>query len=300
MARGHLPYDAGARRPGDRLQPGLKWVRLPPASLSSKRLVPSGPRRACPVSGRSAGRVPCRESEPGRDQFVVAQLVEHQADTLGVTGSTPVHNTPRSADEPTAPRRPQGRLDQLCPRGTGGRIGRPSPGSRASPRTRRPDGGDANGRPEARGFRRPSPTAKGRRRGRMSRGFGPTPAPSEAARTRRPGRLKRGSAPRRVTAGRPVPRRHFLIPRSPFIIRHHHARPMRQARRASSEGREVSPCSSSSGTRSAASRWASTSATASSAGCSAPARTGSSTRSARSPSRSSPGARRSSSTRSST
>jgi hypothetical protein len=27
-------HDAGARRPGDRLQPGLKWVRLPPASLS--------------------------------------------------------------------------------------------------------------------------------------------------------------------------------------------------------------------------------------------------------------------------
>jgi hypothetical protein len=28
--------DAGARRPGDRLQTGLKWVRLPPASLAAK------------------------------------------------------------------------------------------------------------------------------------------------------------------------------------------------------------------------------------------------------------------------
>ena len=35
------------------------------------------PRRArgafCPIFGRSAGRVPCRDSEPGRGQVVVAQ-----------------------------------------------------------------------------------------------------------------------------------------------------------------------------------------------------------------------------------
>ena len=90
--------------------PMSMWVRLPPAHLaarpvgdappdfSGKRLVPSGPRRACPVSGRSARRVPCRDSEPGRDRVVVAQRVEHQADNLGVTGSTPVHNTPQPAN----------------------------------------------------------------------------------------------------------------------------------------------------------------------------------------------------------
>ena len=64
-----------------------RWVRLPPASFvarpvwdvppdfSGKRLVPSGRRRACLVSGRSAGRVPCRDSEPGRDQVVVARVL---------------------------------------------------------------------------------------------------------------------------------------------------------------------------------------------------------------------------------
>lgn len=31
--RDERPHDAGARRHGDRLQSGLKWVRLPPASL---------------------------------------------------------------------------------------------------------------------------------------------------------------------------------------------------------------------------------------------------------------------------
>jgi len=82
----------------------------------------------------------------------------------------------------------------ICARG--GRaagFGRPRPG-RSVLGTRRPDEGDADGRHEARGFRRPSPTARGRRRGCRSRGFGPTPAPSEAVPTRRPGRLKR--APR--------------------------------------------------------------------------------------------------------
>ena len=57
-----------------------KWVRVPlllfavrpirdaPPDFSGKRLVPSGPRRAFPVSGRSVGCVPCRDSEPGRDR----------------------------------------------------------------------------------------------------------------------------------------------------------------------------------------------------------------------------------------
>ena len=52
----------------------------------------------CPVFGRSAGRVPCRDSKPGRGQVVVAQRVEHQVFNLGVAGSIPVHNTPRSAE----------------------------------------------------------------------------------------------------------------------------------------------------------------------------------------------------------
>ena len=216
--RGHLPYDAGARRPGDRLQPGLKWVRLPPASLSSKRPVPSGPRRACPVSGRSAGRVPCRESKPGRDRVVVAQLVEHQVVTLGVTGSTPVHNTPRSVMN--RPLRDVREGDStIVPEGDG------RPDRSALVRIGASSGRD--GRAKATrtdALKHADSAALRRRRGAADAGAGrgasaPCRRPPKRPATRRPGRLKRGSAHRRVTAGRPVPRRLFLIPRSSFFIR---------------------------------------------------------------------------------
>ncbi len=62
------------------------------SGVFQERLVPSGPRCAGHVFGRLAGRVPCRDSEPGRDLIVVAQRTEHQVFNLGVTGSTPVHN----------------------------------------------------------------------------------------------------------------------------------------------------------------------------------------------------------------
>ena len=55
---------------------------------------------------------------------MVAQRVEHQAHNLGVAGSTPVHNTLRSAETDCS-----GTLktsQPLGPRGTGGRVGRPS------------------------------------------------------------------------------------------------------------------------------------------------------------------------------
>ncbi len=134
-----------------------------PFEFSGKRLVPSGPRRACPVSGRSAGRVPCRDSEPGRDQVVVAQRVEHQAHNLGVTGSIPVHNTPRSAEDRLL--RDAENVSTTGPEGNGRPRRSALVRTEASSATRRPGGRNANGRPEARGFRRPSPTARGRRRG---------------------------------------------------------------------------------------------------------------------------------------
>ncbi len=102
-----------------------KWVRLPPAFLPGKRPVPPGPRRARPVARRLVGRVPCRESKPGRGRVVVAQRKEHQVFNLAVTGSNPVHSRSRLLTDPTRsttlkPSRPLGL------KGTGCRSGQPS------------------------------------------------------------------------------------------------------------------------------------------------------------------------------
>lgn len=57
--------DAGARRPGHRLQPGFKWVRLPPASFASKRLMLFVRGRAGLATRRSAQGVPNRVPNGG-------------------------------------------------------------------------------------------------------------------------------------------------------------------------------------------------------------------------------------------
>ena len=204
QATGCKPVLVGSTPTG--VSRGEAHSNAPPPGFSGKRLVPSGPRRACPVSGRSARRVPCRESVPGRDQVVVAQRIEHQAQNLGVTGSIPVHNTPRSAEDrllwdaaSVSTRGPEGdgRPDRSALVRTG-----------ASPATRRPGGCSAKRRPEARGFRHAPPPARERRRGRTLWGFGPA-APADANQIGRPAWLKRHSASSRVIAGRPVPRRLF-------------------------------------------------------------------------------------------
>ena len=68
----------------------------------------------------------------------------------------------------------------------------------------------AYGCPEARGFRRRSPSARDAWAMLVAR-FSLERVPAEANHGRRPGRLKRGSAYRSVTAGRSVPRRHFTF-----------------------------------------------------------------------------------------
>ena len=99
-----------------------------PTGVSSKQAAgPVGPAArlprlrtvggACPVQGIGTGAGPVRGSSTGRAPG-------------WKPGSHGFESRPQHAavgDEPTAPRRPQGRLDHWCPRGTGGRIGRPRP-----------------------------------------------------------------------------------------------------------------------------------------------------------------------------
>ena len=181
-----------------------KWDRLPPAynaarplrdaplDFSGKRLVPSGPRRAlprlrtvggaCSVQGFGTGAGPSRGSSE----------VEHQAHNLGVTGSTPVHKTPRSAEDRL--HRDAENVSTTEPEGDGRPRRSALARTEASPGMRRSGGCDANGRPEARGFRRPSPSARGRRRGAypgVSASWGRLPK-----RTWPAGRVGRSGAPR--------------------------------------------------------------------------------------------------------
>jgi hypothetical protein len=115
-----------------------KWVRLPLAKYAartiggvlpgflSKRLASSGPRRvlprlrtvgrACSVQGFGTGAGPGRGSSEA----------EHQVFNLGVTGSTPVHRTRSRLKTDCSGTLKTSR--PLGPRGTGGRVGRPSSG----------------------------------------------------------------------------------------------------------------------------------------------------------------------------
>ncbi len=106
----------------------------------------------------------------GGTEVVVAQRLEHQAHNLGVTGSTPVHNTPRSAEDRLL--RDARNVSTNGPEGNG-RLRRSAlVRTEASRAARKPDECNANGRPEARGFRRPTPTAIGTQTWRKSWGFG--------------------------------------------------------------------------------------------------------------------------------
>ena len=135
----------------------------PPPRFSSKRLVPSGPRRACPVSRTVGGACSVQGFGTGAGPGRGSSEVEHQAHNLGVAGSIPVHNTPRSAEDRLL--RDAENVSTTGPEGNGRPRRSALVRTEASSATRRPGGCDANGRPEARGFRRPSPTARGRRRG---------------------------------------------------------------------------------------------------------------------------------------
>ena len=91
-----------------------------------KRLASSGPRRvlprlrtvgrACSVQGFGTGAGPGRGSSEA----------EHQVFNLGVTGSTPVHRTRSRLKTDCSGTLKTSR--PLGPRGTGGRVGRPSSG----------------------------------------------------------------------------------------------------------------------------------------------------------------------------
>ena len=119
-------------------------------------------RGAGHVFGRLAGRVPCRESEPGRDLIVVAQRTEHQVFNLGVTGSTPVHN---DAVGSKSDRRDAENVLTTGPEGDGRPCRSALVRFEASFAAPEPAGCNAHGRPEARGFRCLSPAAMGRHRG---------------------------------------------------------------------------------------------------------------------------------------
>ena len=134
--RGHLVFDAGARRPGNRLQPGPSGFRLPPASLlyaipqqdfeeitgAKKERCRPGQRRTPfrPHRRRLAMCVPCMGSDEGRYRAWLAQWVEHQTMNLAVTGSTPVP-TPR-AEHPLL----DAKASTMKPDGGGRSYGRPT------------------------------------------------------------------------------------------------------------------------------------------------------------------------------
>jgi hypothetical protein len=96
-----------------------------------KRLASSGPRRALPRL-RTVGRVCSVQgfgtgAGPGRG----SSEVEHQVFNLGVTGSTPVHRTRSRLKTDCSGTLKTSR--PLGPRGTGGRVGRPSSGLERQP-----------------------------------------------------------------------------------------------------------------------------------------------------------------------
>ncbi len=104
--------DVDAKRPGGCLQSSSQWVRLPPASLSSKRpMMLTRQRRTSPtLSSAVVVRQVC--SEHGIESVWFhrgSSMAEHQAPDLGVAGSSPVHRANKATRRESVDHEARGR-----------------------------------------------------------------------------------------------------------------------------------------------------------------------------------------------